>query len=127
MTRRVNVRHDGRRSVLTEWAGMDQGAPVFRSFSAGEPVVAEHVRRVEAFNHPIVTPGHYAIQRDLAALQGRSGVWAAGLYTRDVDNHQSALASAMRVARALSPASRNLRALAGECGLDDDTSLPRPA
>ncbi|MBL9106735.1 MAG: FAD-dependent oxidoreductase [Myxococcales bacterium] len=110
----VNVRHEGHRAVLTEWSGMDQGAPVFRSFSAREPVVAERVHRVEAYKHPIVTPGHYAVQRDLAALQGAGGLWAAGLYTRDVDNHESALVSALGVARALAPASPNLRALAGE-------------
>jgi hypothetical protein len=110
----VNVRHEGHRSVLTEWCGMDLGAPVFRSFSAREPVVADHVHRVEAYKHPIVTPEHYAVQRELAALQGRGGVWAAGLYTRDVDNHESALTSAMNVARALSPASRQLRALERE-------------
>jgi predicted NAD/FAD-binding protein len=110
----VNVRHEGRRAVLTEWSGMDQGAPVFRSFSAREPVAADRIHRVEAFKHPIVTPAHYAVQRDLAALQGRAGVWAAGLYTRDVDNHESALASAMSVARALAPAAHNLRALEAE-------------
>ncbi|HRI11157.1 MAG TPA: FAD-dependent oxidoreductase [Nannocystaceae bacterium] len=110
----VNVRHEGHRAVLTEWSGMDQRAPVFRSFSAREPVVAERVHRVEAYKHPIVTPEHYAIQRELAALQGHGGVWAAGLYTCDVDNHESALMSAIRVARDLAPASPNLQALIGE-------------
>lgn len=107
----VNVRHEGPRAVLTEWSGMDQRAPVFRSFSAREPVVADRVHRVEAYKHPIVTPGHYAVQRELAALQGAGGLWAAGLYTRDVDNHESALVSAISLARALAPASPNLRAL----------------
>lgn len=100
--------------MLTESIEMDQGAPVFRSLSAREPVVADQVHHVEAFKHPIVTPAHYAVQQELAALQGQGGVWAAGLYTRDVDNHESALGSAMSVARALSPASRNLRALEHE-------------
>ena len=110
----VNVRHEGHRAVLTEWSGMDQRAPVFRSFSAREPVVAEHVHRVEAYKHPIVTPQHYAVQRELAALQGAGGLWAAGLYTRDVDNHESALVSAISVARALAPTSPKLRALVEE-------------
>ena len=110
----VNVRHEGHRAILTEWSGMDQRAPVFRSFSAREPVAAAQVHRVEAYKHPIVTPEHYAVQRDLAALQGRGGLFAAGLYTCDVDNHESALMSAIRVARVLAPTSSNLRALAGE-------------
>lgn len=109
----VNVRHEGHRAILTEWSGMDQRVPVFRSFSAREPVTAERVHRVEAYKHPIVTPEHYAIQRDLAALQGRGGVWAAGLYTCDVDNHESALMSAIRVARALAPTTQNLQRLTG--------------
>jgi hypothetical protein len=41
-------------------------------------------------------------------------VWIAGLYSRDVDNHESALTSAMSVARALSPSSRPLGALVRE-------------
>jgi uncharacterized protein len=110
----VNVRHEGHRAVLTEWAGMDHSQNVFRSFSAREPVSAGHIHHVEAFKHPIVTPEHYAVQRDLAQLQGLGGVWVAGLYTRDVDNHESALGSAMTVARALSPSSRNLEALVRE-------------
>lgn len=110
----VNVRHEGHRAILTEWSGMDQRAPVFRSFSAREPVAAAQVHRVEAYKHPIVTPEHYAVQRDLAALQGRGGLFAAGLYTCDVDNHESALMSAIHVARVLAPTSSNLRALAGE-------------
>lgn len=120
----VNVRHDGRRAFLTEWAGLDHDAPVFRTFSAREPVEAENVHRIEAFKHPIVTPDHYALQRDLAALQGNGGVWAAGLYTRDVDNHESALTSAMQVARAVSPGSRNLRALVHERARGQEAAAP---
>jgi hypothetical protein len=50
-------------------------------------------------------------QRHIASLQGAAGVWVTGMYTVDVDNHESALLSAVVPVRDLAPASRNLRRL----------------
>ncbi len=53
-----------------------------------------------------------AIIATIAALQGAAGVWAVGMYVTDVDNHESALASALPVARALAPRSPALARIA---------------
>jgi hypothetical protein len=50
-------------------------------------------------------------QRHIAALQGAAGLWVTGMYTVDIDNHESALLSALVPARALAPQSPNLARL----------------
>ena len=50
-------------------------------------------------------------QAELAAHQGAHGLWVTGMYCVDVDNHESALLSALVPARALAPESPNLRRL----------------
>jgi hypothetical protein len=51
------------------------------------------------------------LQSELVAQQGALGVWLTGMYCVDVDNHESALLSALVPARALAPESPNLRRL----------------
>jgi predicted NAD/FAD-binding protein len=62
---------------------------------------------------PIVARArHPAAQQQLAARQGRSNLWFAGVHTHDIDSHESAVQSAISVARRLAPAAKNLAALA---------------
>jgi hypothetical protein len=44
-------------------------------------------------------------------LQGRGQLWLAGAYLRDVDSHESAVLSAVHVARRLAPHAPRLQAL----------------
>lgn len=99
---------------MTDWPGSLQSAPVFRTWLAkGQPEPRDiHARRT--YRHLLVTRDHGTLQRRLAALQGRGGLWFAGMYTTDVDNHESALVSAVTLARALAPDSPALRRLEDE-------------
>ena len=56
-------------------------------------------------------------------LQGAAGVWVTGMYAADVDNHESALLSAIVPARALAPEARNLARLLGAVAQDAAHSL----
>ena len=58
-------------------------------------------------------PETIELQRRIAGLQGRAGLWLVGMYAVDVDNHESALLSAVPLARALAPDSPNLQRLLG--------------
>jgi len=50
-------------------------------------------------------------QKLLEPLQGNDGIWFCGMHTYDVDCHESAVLSAGRIARHLSPRSERLRRL----------------
>ena len=54
-----------------------------------------------AFKHMLPTAATIRAQRELRALQGRDGIWLAGGYLRPYDAQETALRSAMRVARGL--------------------------
>jgi hypothetical protein len=63
-------------------------------------------------------PENALLQRRIAALQGAAGLWVTGMYAVDVDNHESALLSALVPARALAPGAPNLRRLLGAVARD---------
>jgi hypothetical protein len=65
-----------------------------------------------------MSPENAILQRRIADLQGVSGLWVTGMYAVDVDNHESALLSALVPAQALAPRSQNLRRLIGSVARD---------
>ena len=97
--------------VMTEWSGHHLRRPVFRSWvPAGAPEPARvHARR--DFQHLVVGRQQAVLQRRLEEGQGLARVWLAGMYTTDVDDHESALLSAVGIARRLAPDSPGLRQL----------------
>ena len=54
---------------------------------------------------------YFEAQRSLAAFQGQNNLWLAGLYTHDIDSHESAIRSAVKVAEGLDPRSAGLKLL----------------
>lgn len=107
----LNVRFDGTHAWTTEWGGRDLGVDAFRTWlppGHPEPARVEHRR---SFRHLIVEGQSRARQLEIARLQGQAGVYLAGMYTCDVDNHESVAASAVAVAERLSPESPQLAQL----------------
>jgi predicted NAD/FAD-binding protein len=78
-----------------------------------EPARVEHRR---SFRHLIVDGQSRARQLEIARLQGQDGVFLAGMYTCDVDNHESVARSAMTLAERLSPESPQLALLRAALG-----------
>jgi hypothetical protein len=66
----------------------------------------------------MMSPENAVLQQRIAALQGHSGLWVTGMYAVDVDNHESALLSALVPAYALAPGSQNLGRLLGAVAPD---------
>jgi hypothetical protein len=62
------------------------------------------------------TPGYFRAQATLASRRGEEGLWLAGLYTHDVDCHESAIVSAVDAVRRLDPGAPNLARLASRAG-----------
>ncbi|MGZ5764500.1 MAG: FAD-dependent oxidoreductase [Usitatibacter sp.] len=117
--------HHATAAWMTDWPGARQNVPVFRSWlPQGQPEPRDvYVRRT--FRHLLVGKDNRDLQRRLAALQGRDRLWTVGMYNVDVDNHESALTSAVVMARALAPDSPTLRRLEDEASESPASLRPR--
>jgi predicted NAD/FAD-binding protein len=107
----VNLRREGPACAIHHWAGWRTGVPVFRSWVTHAARPVSPVYAEFSYRHPRPTPAYFAAQRALAEVQGHGGLWFAGMHTTGYDNHESAVQSAVRIARNLAPDSANLRAL----------------
>lgn len=107
----LNQCHDPERPWSSEWAGQESGAALFRTWLPAHrpPPAHEHERIV--FKHLVMRLGHRRLQAELAANQGEAGLFVVGLYVDSVDNHESSVASALPVARALASDSPTLARL----------------
>jgi predicted NAD/FAD-binding protein len=113
----VNIRHDGRHSQSSVWRPWRRAGHVFKSWVTYEAALPEPLYGLATYWHPRVDAAYFRAQRELRALQGRGGLWIAGMYTHDVDCHESAVVSGVNVARRLAPGSARLAALlAGGAG-----------
>ena len=106
----VNVRWDGSHSSLSIWDPA-AGLPVFKSWVTFDEQLPDPLYAVATYEHGKISPEYFDAQERLKALNGTAGLWLAGLYTDDADSHESAIRSAVTVARALAPDSDRLRRL----------------
>ncbi len=109
----ANIRYDGVHSASTIWKGWKSSAPVFRSWITHDTRSIDPLYAVATYYHPKPTPDYFRMQPKLAARQGQDRLWLAGLYTHDIDCHESAILSAVKVAEGLAPRSANLTRLLG--------------
>jgi predicted NAD/FAD-binding protein len=109
----ANVFHDGDAPWMSDWQGYARGALVIRTWLPKGRTLPRPLYGRRRFHHLVMTPENAVVQRRIAALQGASGLWVTGMYAADVDNHESALLSALVPAHALAPRSENLRRLLG--------------
>jgi predicted NAD/FAD-binding protein len=119
----INLFNDGDHAWMTDWSGWRQGLPVFRTWMPPhrEAPASPYHRRL--YHHLIMTPENLELQRRIAGLQGRAGIWLVGMYAVDVDNHESALLSAIPPALALASESPILRRFLGEVRNQDTHDL----
>jgi predicted NAD/FAD-binding protein len=113
-----NLFLDGRTAWMSDWQGFAGGVPVFRTWlqAGGAPPRPIYGRR--SFHHLMMGPENAVLQRRIAALQGVLGLWVTGMYAVDVDNHESALLSALVPVHALAPRAQNLARLLGAVARD---------
>ena len=103
-----NVRSSAERSLSTVWKQQRTSAPIFRSWLAPGAPLPEPLYELSQYDHPCMDLTHFQAQRQLASLQGRHNFWFTGLYMHDIDSHESAVESAIQVARQLAPESKYL-------------------
>jgi predicted NAD/FAD-binding protein len=110
----VNFGVEGKHVWSTEWSGWREREPVFRTWMPPHRALPADVVHDQKFEHLVVTRESPSLQRKVAELQGREGLYLAGMYTTDVDDHESSLLSAARVGRMLAP--HGLRQLCASTG-----------
>lgn len=109
----ANIFFDGEKSTLTTYKSWHSSTPVFRSWimhkenPIGYPL-PEPLYAIREYYHAKVNPTYFKSQRALQALQGKHNLWIAGLYMHDVDSHDSALISAISIAKLLAPQAERL-------------------
>lgn len=106
-----NLFFDGDATWMSDWQGLREGVPVIRTWLRNGRALPEPLYARRSYHHVLMTPANGVLQRRIAALQGQAGLWVTGMYAVDVDNHESALLSAITPVKALSPRSRNLAKL----------------
>jgi uncharacterized protein len=109
-----NTGFDGAHSASTVWKPWNTGTrPIFRSWVTYENHLPTPLYALRTYEHPKVTRAYFEAQRALHMMQGQDNVWLAGVYTHDVDSHESAVLSAVHVAEQIAPATERLCALTG--------------
>lgn len=86
------------------------GSPLalFKSWALNRKLQPTMLLAERSFRHPLITPSVIDATRNLLSWQGTHGLWFAGQYTTGVDLQETALYSALRVARRACQNSRRL-------------------
>lgn len=113
----VNIRYDGKTIAATSFykPWLTGSVDIFRSnitydLQAGngfpEPLYA-----LAQYWHPQVDVDYFHVQEAVQTVNGNRNLWFAGIYTYDEDSHESAICSAIEVAKRLAPSSIRLNQL----------------
>lgn len=110
----LNARFDSAHSSNTVWKRWKSKTPIFKSWVTFDARLPEPLYSLATYYHPKVNLKYFEAQQALSGLQGHNNLWFAGLHTHDVDSHESAVVSAVKIARRLDPLSLNLNRLTTE-------------
>jgi uncharacterized protein len=109
----VNLFLEGDTAWMSDWHGFRDGLPVFRTWLPKGRALPRPLYGRRSFRHVLMTVENAVLQRRIASQQRAAGLWVTGMYAVDVDNHESALLSALVPAMALAPRGENLARLVG--------------
>lgn len=112
----VNVRYDGTNSATTVHKKWLSETPIFKSWLTfdvrspednGDPM-PEPLYDLVQYDHPKADLKYFQVQKAIGMIQGNHNLWFAGNYTHDNDSHESAIVSAIKIAKKLAPESARL-------------------
>jgi predicted NAD/FAD-binding protein len=104
----TNMRYDGAHCQITVWKKWKSEHPIFRSWVTFDRETPDSLYQLVDYQHVKINLNYYQAQKKLIAQQGDHQLWLAGLYMHDIDSHESAIMSAVNIARRLDPKSVNL-------------------
>jgi uncharacterized protein len=85
--------------------------PIFKSWVTYEKELPQPLYALRTYWHAKINAAYFEAQKGITQLQGANHLWFAGVYTHDVDSHESAVLSAIKVAQRLAPQSARLKKL----------------
>lgn len=106
----ANVRYNGEHSQLTiykKWKSPE--VPIFRSWVTYDKQLPNNLHAVGHFMHGKISPKTFTLKKELDRVQGDNNIWYAGVHTCGVDSHDTAILSAIKIARMLAPESSRLK------------------
>ncbi len=106
-----NIQNHPSVSEFTMWTGRPQKIPVFKSWIFHRSRRPYSTHQTFNYHHPLMTPSYYQVQKALRSHQGKDALWLAGSYHMHFDSHESAVRSAINLARRLNPRTRHLSRL----------------
>jgi predicted NAD/FAD-binding protein len=117
----INIRYDGYHSAMTMYKNWKSSKPIFktwltydvRSPSDKNGPMPENIYAMVYYKHPIVDKNYFEVQSAIRQLQGKRQLWFVGNWTYDSDSHESAISSAVEIAKKLASDSERLRILQG--------------
>lgn len=107
----VNIRYDGVHSSTTVWKQWRSPTPIFKSWITYDHQLPDPLYALLTYDHPKVNRAYFDAQHSLLPIQGQDNLWFAGMYTNDVDCHESAITSSVRIAQRLTPDAPRLKQL----------------
>lgn len=111
----ANIFYDGQKSSLTI-CKPGRPLPLFRSWIMHKENLNDHtlptpLYALREYYHAKVTVNYFDAQKALQGMQGDSNIWLAGLYMYNIDSHDSALMSAISIAKQIAPQGLRLNAV----------------
>lgn len=104
-----NVRHNNLSSALSvykPWKG-----EIFRSWLFPEDKIPNPLYALLNYELPMVNKHFFEAQQSTKRFQGYQNLWIAGMHTHEIDSHESAVISAISIAKRLCPSSQRLNDL----------------
>lgn len=107
----ANVWRNNNFSTLTIYKKKRSDSNYFRSWLLPGFPEPNTIHGLQHYYHAKPNMDYFKTQEAIHHYQGAHNLWLAGLYTNDIDSHESALKSAMAIAQKLAPNSLRLTKL----------------
>lgn len=107
----ANVCYNDLNSTLTVYKKWKSERPFFRSWLFPSMPTPEKIHCLQHYYHARPNINYFEAQNLISNLQGKQNIWLAGVYTYDIDSHESAIVSAIKIAQKLNPESERLDSL----------------
>lgn len=104
----ANVFYNGIDSSLTVYKKRKSDIPLFRSWLLPSMPTPKNIHCLVDYYHAKPNVNYFEAQSLIESIQGKYNIWLAGVYTHDIDSHESAIVSAIKIAQKLAPNSERL-------------------